>query len=180
MPLVSPAPGVVAMNKTCNRCLLVLPVASFYRNHKAADGRQSSCIDCKKQYNQDNTEAIAERQLSYQRRLRGARPHPIRIPGVTRQRLRKLRKYGLTLGDFEWLLISQGSRCAICHQRCELCIDHDHATGEVRGLLCYQCNGGLGMFRDDPRRLASAIDYLAVATSRPPMDELAPLAGVIA
>ena len=53
--------------------------------------------------------------------------------------------------------------CAICKKDVELidsAIDHNHDTGEFRGVLCKQCNRALGMFRDSPEILQSAIDYL--------------------
>lgn len=56
---------------------------------------------------------------------------------------------------------NQGWSCLICNQVVErLYLDHCHETGKIRGLLCLQCNSGLGSFRDDPDRLASAIRYL--------------------
>jgi len=56
---------------------------------------------------------------------------------------------------------NQGWSCLICNQVVErLYLDHCHETGKVRGLLCLQCNSGLGSFRDDISRLASAIRYL--------------------
>lgn len=58
------------------------------------------------------------------------------------------------------LMEAQGGTCAICPRTDDLCVDHDHATGVVRGLLCRSCNSGLGQFRDDPVLLAKAIDYL--------------------
>lgn len=71
-------------------------------------------------------------------------------------------KYGLTPKDYNALLASQGGVCAICRRRPahRLCVDHDHQTGKVRGLLCACCNGGVGQFRDDPTLLRLAADYL--------------------
>ena len=57
----------------------------------------------------------------------------------------------------------QEGQCAICHRPASLAIDHCHQTGRIRGALCCGCNWGLGLFRDDPTRLASAIQYLANA-----------------
>lgn len=83
-------------------------------------------------------------------------------------RLRRyLVKYGLTSGQYESLLATQGGGCAICgsltsrsETRPFLYIDHDHDTGDVRGLLCSPCNSGLGHFHDDADRLISAANYL--------------------
>ena len=64
------------------------------------------------------------------------------------------------------MLAEQDGRCAVCRStetgtRGEFFdIDHDHATGVVRGLLCRRCNLGVGHFRDNPARLRSAADYL--------------------
>lgn len=63
-------------------------------------------------------------------------------------------------------LLMQGMGCMICgsddpgHKKYDFVVDHDHETGEPRGLLCHQCNVGLGMFRDNPEYLSNAIDYL--------------------
>ncbi|MEV4708088.1 endonuclease VII domain-containing protein [Actinoplanes sp. NPDC049316] len=58
----------------------------------------------------------------------------------------------------------RGGVCAICGGDDPQHLDHDHRTGEVRGILCFNCNGGLGQFRDDPVLLADAIAYLKGTT----------------
>jgi hypothetical protein len=81
------------------------------------------------------------------------------------------RKYGITLGEYEALLESQGGVCAICGEPelaanqygpLPLAVDHCHGSGAVRGLLCSGCNTGLGKFRDDPELLRAASRYLSV------------------
>lgn len=77
--------------------------------------------------------------------------------------------YGMTNGQYEEMLAAQGGLCAICERppvqgkgRGDgvLHVDHDHATGKVRALLCVTCNQGIGQFQDDIERLERAIAYL--------------------
>ena len=83
------------------------------------------------------------------------------------------RKYGITLEQLSALYKEQGEKCACCgvqlpnpattktkHGRGQWHLDHDHETGEIRGVLCHRCNMGLGMFKDDTLRLQKAIRYL--------------------
>lgn len=71
--------------------------------------------------------------------------------------------YGITALDYEELLEFQQGVCGICRKESQaLEIDHDHSTGQVRGLLCRNCNLGLGMFKDDIERLGLAIVYLSL------------------
>lgn len=73
----------------------------------------------------------------------------------------KLRhRYGITTGIRSAMLEQQGGRCLICQRSERLVVDHDHATGVVRGLLCTQCNHLLGNANDDTTRLCAAIAYL--------------------
>lgn len=90
-------------------------------------------------------------------------------PAREKYRRYNLQKYGLTPATYEALLQSQRGVCAICgmpprdlsvSRHARLHVDHDHATGVVRGLLCMSCNRALGWFRDHAGLLASAIDYL--------------------
>jgi hypothetical protein len=79
-------------------------------------------------------------------------------------------KYGLAPAELDAMLRSQDSRCAICKLPPavgkRLVIDHDHATLEVRGLLCHRCNVGLGWMDDDPKRLLAAAHYLIWPAAR--------------
>lgn len=69
--------------------------------------------------------------------------------------------YGITLEQYNKMLIEQGGLCAICGNRDDkLVIDHNHSTGRVRGLLCGNCNTGLGMFQDNTELFKSAYTYL--------------------
>lgn len=81
-------------------------------------------------------------------------------------------RYGITPEQYTELFVSQGGCCAICGQPesathnhsnnvQKLAVDHCHTTGKVRGLLCQDCNRGLGRFHDDVHRMQKAIEYLA-------------------
>lgn len=91
----------------------------------------------------------------------------VRREGYIEYDLKK--NYGLSRKQYEELSEKQGHKCAICGEPegnvirgkvLSLAVDHDHATGKIRGLLCANCNRGLGYFKDDRQRLQSAIDYL--------------------
>ena len=72
------------------------------------------------------------------------------------------RKYGITLAEKEAMLNEQGGGCAICgHLRKKMVVDHDHDTGEVRGILCSRCNTMLGQAEDGPSLLERALVYLS-------------------
>jgi len=80
-----------------------------------------------------------------------------------------LKKYGLSLEEFRAILRGQGNRCAICRATGpggtgDWNVDHDHATGVVRGVLCVLCNLMLGKARDNPEILRMAAGYLEAPT----------------
>lgn len=72
------------------------------------------------------------------------------------------KRFGITIEDYDKILKKQKGRCAICgkKKRQRLGVDHNHKTGKVRGLLCYNCNAGLGMFKEDKSFLKKAIKYV--------------------
>lgn len=75
----------------------------------------------------------------------------------------RLRTYGVTPEAFNRMLEKQGGWCAICREQKATHLDHSHATGKVRGILCLQCNTALGSFRDSEKNLMMAINYLRSA-----------------
>lgn len=81
------------------------------------------------------------------------------------------KRYGLTLEGYDKLLTLQGGKCAICQttepgaKRSRFMVDHDHQTGQVRGLLCHHCNVGLGYFKDSQEALKAALEYLSTSRS---------------
>ena len=86
-------------------------------------------------------------------------------------RASNLKKFGLSVEEYESMSESQGHRCRICNEpetdvhhstgsSQRLAVDHCHNTGQVRGLLCAKCNKGLGLFNDNQQLLLSAVKYL--------------------
>lgn len=104
-----------------------------------------------------------EERNAYMRQWTQERPH-------LRQAQYLRRHYGIGLAEYEVMFVAQEGRCAICRQEETaldhkgrarlLAVDHCHATGKVRGLLCHLCNNGLGAFKDQRARLVAAIAYL--------------------
>lgn len=71
--------------------------------------------------------------------------------------------FGISIDDYNEILLSQNGRCAICGKEPNgrlLSVDHDHVAGKVRGLLCHGCNVGIGYLGDNPDRLRLAADYI--------------------
>ena len=103
-------------------------------------------------------------------------------PEKTRDdQLRK--KYGIGLGEARDRLAAQGDRCAICRRAkngravpagkvsvWDWCVDHDHDTGQVRGILCFHCNAAIGMLGDDPQIVMEAYRYLTSHRMKAPAD----------
>lgn len=123
-----------------------------------------------------------EKEAAYRARLKAERPEEYqRHLAESRERAAKWRKenpdkvaegnkkhrfykYGLSDVAIAHLYASQDGKCAICQKLIDLdgkwVIDHDHDTGDVRGILCFPCNVALGQFQDSPAMLMRAIEYL--------------------
>lgn len=105
--------------------------------------------------------------------LKGVRDAPEEAPQSRIDLL--LRKYGMTVIDYRRIYDRQAGRCGICSESrswdhkvgaLPFVVDHDHSTGNVRGLLCGQCNSGLGFFRDNRDSLVRAVTYLDRASGK--------------
>ena len=80
---------------------------------------------------------------------------------LNKRRLHIKKTYGISLEEYDRLATLQNNCCKICNKYQDILhVDHDHVTGEVRGLLCLNCNTGLGLFSDSVETLNNAISYL--------------------
>jgi hypothetical protein len=74
------------------------------------------------------------------------------------------RKYGITSASYDAMLEQQGGGCAVCHEACitgrRLAVDHEHASGQVRGLLCSRCNVAVGFLQESRVLARNVADYL--------------------
>ena len=135
--------GLLPQMKTCGHCKLPRKVGDFYRNKGKPGGRSRTCRFCQEEYCK-----------SWRRR------HPKKSCEI-RRRSRIKHAYGLSGGEFDRLLTRQSNQCAVCKSPLtKPCVDHDHRTGKVRGLVCRDCNLAVGHFKDDPERMRKAIRYL--------------------
>jgi hypothetical protein len=164
--------------KTCRICGDRKPLSAFYRAAGMRDGYRNECRACfqskaKARYQADpgaRARAVASASAWRERNPEQAAAYQAayRQRPERKRAMRDLyyrRTYGLTADEVDDLLEAQGGGCAICGARPErlasLHLDHDHATGAIRGFLCIDCNHGLGKLRDDPTLLRRAADYVA-------------------
>jgi hypothetical protein len=86
-----------------------------------------------------------------------------------------MRRYGLDEKTHTAMLDKQQGRCACCGRKKKLFVDHCHASGAIRGLLCLNCNTMIGHAHDDPARLRAAARYLAKSNKTVVKQEALPL-----
>ena len=142
------------MTKRCTKCKKRKKIRQFNADSSRKDGLQCWCIKCLRSYYEENkNRQIASQKLRYDK-------NPLRYKGEA-----LMRNYGITLKRYNELLKSQKCRCRICgiHQKYlkkRLFVDHDHKTKVIRGLLCVRCNSSLGGFKESPKILENALNYL--------------------
>lgn len=116
-----------------------------------------------KKYRENNREKVLESGREYMRRIR--KENPGKVHNMDRK-VALSKRYNITVEEYNELLQKQGGVCATCGclpdtKNGYLCVDHDHETGRVRGLLCRRCNVVLGQVNDNMDILQSLIDYLS-------------------
>lgn len=130
-------------HKDCTKCGVELVIGSTWTDSKKkySDYR---CIKCTTKYRKEWAESRGEKETK------------------NRRHNHFKRTYKITYDQFEKLWIGQDYKCAICN--CDVSekfnVDHCHTTGIVRGILCWDCNIGLGKFKDSISSLEKAIHYL--------------------
>lgn len=152
--------------RTCGKCGETKVLSEFPNSKNASSWCRACCRDNAAKWRTEHPDET----LAADR----ARAGRNQTPDARRAQLlyRLLKKYGLTIEEYEALYEAQDGVCAICKCPPEeagrwerLMVDHDHETQEVRGLLCQNCNSGLGHFRDDPELLRRAVLYLLGETA---------------
>lgn len=128
--------------KQCSKCFKWKEESEFKKDPRVKSGLQAECKEHAKERRDRNHEMYRETE-----------------------RKRELKKYGLTLEDFNSMLRKQNNCCKICKRpdgemKRQLHVDHDHKTGKVRALLCSHCNTALGKVADSILTLFKMILYL--------------------
>ena len=156
--------------KTCKRCGDDKPVASFQFG-SGEYGRSNKCKACASLYEKERISKLSAEELAIRRET--TKNWYLKNRKAVIEKVRH-KKTGFSPSDIETMLRKQNGACAICGISFEVMkttginADHCHTTGAPRGLLCADCNRGLGSFRDDTLRLEKAIAYL----KNPPMTEV--------
>jgi hypothetical protein len=119
----------------------------FYKRNGNSDGRQNRCKDCTRVKRADSIKAWSKANPDKRRR--------------TSKNSSLKKKYGITIEQYEEMYEDQDGLCMVClRPNTIMGVDHNHRTGKVRALLCYQCNWGIGMAGESIQVLQSMIDYL--------------------
>lgn len=136
-------------NKVCTKCGIEKELTEYNTIFNKKWGKSYARSDCRE------CEYARNRKYHADNKAKRAQQH---------KEWRNKKFFGLEQGEYERMLSEQNGVCAICHNECSvkpsLAVDHDHNTGRVRGLLCSNCNNGLGRFKDNVEWLSNAIGYL--------------------
>ena len=143
--------------KKCSKCKIEKELGEFNKRPDSRDGLNAACRGCTKQRYKDwytkNSEKTRLRVSTWQK----ANPQKMREMDLNA-------KYKITLEQYDQMHAEQNGCCAICNTHESklktLVVDHNHSTGQVRGLLCHYCNTSIGFLRDRPHLARAAAKYL--------------------
>ena len=144
--------------KYCPKCADARPVAEFYTNKSRPDGLSSYC----KTHSKAQQNARYSRDPNMRARMRAQAKA---WQQTHREYLNKRQKYAGrgrqgTEAEYAQLLARAAGKCEICSATCSLHVDHNHTTGKLRGMLCFNCNTAIGKLQDSPELLEKAAAYL--------------------
>jgi hypothetical protein len=150
--------------KKCSKCGQEKQLAEYHKDRRGVDGLYGWCKSCAIEKARAYRERFRDKVRESQRQTRLKNPH------VYKNKMLKY-TFGITLEQYEEMLKNQNYSCAVCgkeeteiHPKSKkvknLNVDHCHSTGKIRGILCGACNRGIGLLKDDPKILLSAIEYL--------------------
>ena len=160
--------------KVCTQCNEEKMLSDFYIEKRAVDEHRSECKVCTRARSITWLEQNKDKRNAYLRQYRKIKPD------LEKNRQLKHR-FGITLEDYNEMKKQQDNKCCICKLPFDDVIahlDHCHTTKQVRGILCSNCNHGLGQFKDSVNNLSEAINYLlttrkmyAISTDNVPSKE---------
>jgi hypothetical protein len=123
--------------------------------------------DDDKKWREANEDHLKQYKRDYYRRKYGKNRE--KMCPKPKRRTDHLKRYGITINEWEKMFEKQGKICALCgsdvpakHSN-RWNTDHDHDTGIIRGIICCSCNNGLGLFKDDPVLLRKAANYIELS-----------------
>ena len=166
-------PSLTEGTKVCSICGIEKSVLEFSREKTAKSGLQSACKCCigEKQRSPESKIKRKEYRKRPEERTKSierSKRYYAKVENKERKASRLLmQKYGITLEDKIKLLMDQQGVCAICEKEIynpqDAYVDHNHVTGKIRGILCSECNLGLGIFKDSIMGVERALNYLKEA-----------------
>jgi hypothetical protein len=140
-------------SRVCGTCEVRKPFSEFFRSaHQDSSGIPRYRAECKPCHQERTNVWRAENAELLQARRRAS--------AERRYRKIRLQKYGLTEEGLATLEAEADGKCPICFREARLVVDHCHATGRVRSLLCPSCNQALGLLQEDPERMIRAAGYI--------------------
>lgn len=143
--------------KKCTKCNETKELSCFYKQKAGKFGVDSRCKICSNKYRSEWCKKNRDKKRLIERNYAAKHPEMFRKKALKRY-------YNISISDYEKMAEAQNNVCKICKnpedRRNYLCVDHDHITGKIRGLLCNNCNRALGLLKDNTDILENAFNYL--------------------